>query len=163
MLSPKLFRTCVVQEFHHALKAKGRFQSTNATAIQRRSRIIFGSTIPATKAPFSTTSRIMAEFKVKGLSKLDLAVGEKREVELEGVEDGMVLLVNVNGKVSALGNKCTHYGNNAPFTLPTVYEMLIDVLGGPLVNGVLTGDGRLTCPWHGGELDHSTYTMHEFC
>ena len=50
------------------------------------------------------------EYKLKGLSKLDLKPGEKREVEVEGVEEGKVLLLNVNGKHSALGSKCTHYG-----------------------------------------------------
>jgi nitrite reductase/ring-hydroxylating ferredoxin subunit len=73
------------------------------------------------------------EFKLKDLTSLDLKVGEKREVEVEGVEEGKVLLVNVGGKITALGNKCTHYG-------------------APLVKGVLTGDGRLTCPWHGGKF-----------
>jgi NADPH-dependent 2,4-dienoyl-CoA reductase/sulfur reductase-like enzyme/nitrite reductase/ring-hydroxylating ferredoxin subunit len=81
---------------------------------------------------FTTTSTIMAqEYKLKGISTLDLKAGEKREVEVEGVEGGKVLLCNVGGKVSALGHKCTHYG-------------------APLVKGVLTGDGRITCPWHGG-------------
>lgn len=72
------------------------------------------------------------EFKLKDLKSLDLKQGEKREVEVEGVEEGKVLLVNVGGKITALGSKCTHYG-------------------APLVKGVLTGDGRITCPWHGGE------------
>jgi nitrite reductase/ring-hydroxylating ferredoxin subunit len=105
--------------------------------------------------PFTTTSRIMAqEYKLKGLSSLDLKPGEKREVEVEGIEEGKVLLCNVGGKTTALGSKCTHYG-------------------APLVKGVLTGgehvllscppadlcfstrtmlttlDGRITCPWHG--------------
>ncbi|RDW81991.1 apoptosis-inducing factor [Coleophoma cylindrospora] len=70
------------------------------------------------------------EYKLKGLSALDLKPGEKREVEVEGVEEGKVLLVNVGGNTTALGSKCTHYG-------------------APLVKGVLTGDGRITCPWHG--------------
>jgi nitrite reductase/ring-hydroxylating ferredoxin subunit len=73
------------------------------------------------------------EYKLKGLSSLDLTPGEKREVEVEGIEEGKVLLCNVGGKVSAVGSKCTHYG-------------------APLVKGVLTGDGRITCPWHGGML-----------
>lgn len=73
----------------------------------------------------------MTEFKLKDLSKLDLKDGEKREVEVDGIEEGKVLLVNVGGKTTALGSKCTHYG-------------------APLVKGVLTGDGRITCPWHGG-------------
>jgi len=70
---------------------------------------------------FGTTSRIMAqEYKLKGLSSIDLKPGEKREVEVEGIEEGKVLLLNVGGKVTAVGNKCTHYG-------------------APLVKGVLTG------------------------
>lgn len=72
------------------------------------------------------------EFKLKGLSTLDLKPGEKREVEVEDVEEGKVLLVNVGGKISGIGARCTHYG-------------------APLVKGVLTGDGRITCPWHGGK------------
>ncbi|KAJ8062254.1 hypothetical protein OCU04_008802 [Sclerotinia nivalis] len=79
-----------------------------------------------------TTTRITMEhqYKLKDLSNLDLKPGEKKEVEVEGIEGGKVLLCNVGGKVTALGHKCTHYG-------------------APLVKGVLTGDGRLTCPWHG--------------
>lgn len=81
---------------------------------------------------FHTTARIMAqEYKIKGLSGLDLKSGEKREVEVEGIEEGKVLLANVGGKTHALSAKCTHYG--APMKL-----------------GVLTPDGRLTCAWHGG-------------
>ncbi|KAH8818109.1 hypothetical protein F5882DRAFT_313913 [Hyaloscypha sp. PMI_1271] len=80
---------------------------------------------------FATASRIMAqEYKLKGLSSLDLKPGEKREVEVDGIEEGKVLLCNVGGKVTALGSKCTHYG-------------------APLVKGILTADGRITCPWHG--------------
>jgi nitrite reductase/ring-hydroxylating ferredoxin subunit len=71
------------------------------------------------------------EYKLKGISSLDLKPGEKREVEVEGVEEGKVLLCNVGGNITAVGNRCTHYG-------------------APLVKGVLTGDGRITCPWHGG-------------
>jgi nitrite reductase/ring-hydroxylating ferredoxin subunit len=59
------------------------------------------------------------EYKLKGLSSLDLKPGEKREVEVEGIEEGKVLLCNVGGKTTALGSKCTHYG-------------------APLVKGVLT-------------------------
>ncbi|KAH8687431.1 hypothetical protein BGZ60DRAFT_465760 [Tricladium varicosporioides] len=70
------------------------------------------------------------EYKLKGLSSLDLVPGEKREVEVEGIEGGKVLLCNVGGKTTAIGSKCTHYG-------------------APLVKGILTGDGRITCPWHG--------------
>jgi nitrite reductase/ring-hydroxylating ferredoxin subunit len=71
------------------------------------------------------------EYKLKGVTSLSLAPGAKQEVEVEGIEDGKVLLVNAAGKVQAIGSKCTHYG-------------------APLVKGVLTASGRLTCPWHGG-------------
>ena len=72
------------------------------------------------------------EFKLKGLSSLDLKNGEKREVEVEGVENGKVLLVKQGNQTHAMSSNCTHYG-------------------APLKLGVVTPDGRLTCAWHGGE------------
>lgn len=92
--------------------------------------------LPRTRFPnsrlYTATSIAMAqEFKLKDISNLDLKDGEKREVEVEGIEGGKLLLCNVGGKISAIGHKCTHYG-------------------APLAKGVLTGDGRITCPWHGG-------------
>ena len=85
-------------------------------------------------ALFSTSLPVMAqEFKLKGLSGLDLQNGEKREVEVEGIEDGKILLVKQGDKTHALTSKCTHYG-------------------APLKLGVLTPDGRLTCAWHGGNI-----------
>lgn len=71
------------------------------------------------------------EFKLKGLDKLDLKELDKVEVEVDGIEGGKVLLVKVDNKVHAVNANCTHYG-------------------APLKNGVLTPEGRLTCPWHGG-------------
>lgn len=41
---------------------------------------------------------------------------------------------NVSGKMYATSAKCTHYG-------------------APLANGVLTGSGKLICPWHGACFD----------
>lgn len=83
--------------------------------------------------PSFTTSAIMAqEYKIKGLSALDLKNGEKREVEVEGIENGKVLLARVGGTTHAMSSNCTHYG-------------------APLKLGVLTPEGRLTCAWHGGE------------
>ncbi len=76
------------------------------------------------------------EYQLKGLSSLDLKSGEKREVEVEGIEKGKVLLVKLGDKTHALGSNCTHYG-------------------APLVKGILTPDGRLTCPWHGGTFMRS--------
>ena len=70
------------------------------------------------------------EFKVKELSSLDLKDGEMKQVELEGVEQGKVLLANSGGKIHATSSNCTHFG-------------------APLAKGVLAG-GKITCPWHGG-------------
>lgn len=84
-------------------------------------------------ASLSATVRMKdEEYKLKDLKSLDLKSGEKREVKVEGLDEAKVLLVNTGGKITALGAKCTHYG-------------------APLLKGVLTGDGRLTCPWHGGK------------
>ncbi|KAF2820298.1 rubredoxin-NAD(+) reductase [Ophiobolus disseminans] len=70
------------------------------------------------------------EFKLKDVTSLSLKNGEKKEVEVEGVEGGKVLLLKVQDKVHATSANCTHYG-------------------APLAKGVLTPEGRLTCPWHG--------------
>ncbi|KAF4440715.1 hypothetical protein F53441_12226 [Fusarium austroafricanum] len=77
------------------------------------------------------------EYKLKGLSSLSLSPGSKQEVEVEGIENGKVLLVNTGGKTQALGARCTHYG-------------------APLAKGVLTSDGRITCPWHGACFNAKT-------
>jgi NADPH-dependent 2,4-dienoyl-CoA reductase/sulfur reductase-like enzyme/nitrite reductase/ring-hydroxylating ferredoxin subunit len=70
------------------------------------------------------------EFKLKGLSKIDLKNGQKQEVEVEGLDDTKVLVLKIKDEVHVTSSKCTHYG-------------------APLVKGVLTPEGRLTCPWHG--------------
>lgn len=72
------------------------------------------------------------EYKLKDVTSLSLSEGEKQEVEVEGIEGGKVLLLNAAGTVQAVGANCTHYG-------------------APLMKGVLSKSGRLTCPWHGGE------------
>ncbi|KAH9826289.1 Rieske [2Fe-2S] domain [Teratosphaeria destructans] len=71
-----------------------------------------------------------SEFKLKDLSSIDLKNGQKQEAEVDGIEGGKVILVKIDNEVHALNANCTHYG-------------------APLVKGVVTGDGRLTCPWHG--------------
>lgn len=71
------------------------------------------------------------EFKLKDVTSLQLKNGEKKEVEVEGVEGGKVLLLKSQDQVHATSATCTHYG-------------------APLAKGVLTPEGRLTCPWHGG-------------
>lgn len=77
------------------------------------------------------------EYKLKGVSSLALAPGDKHEVEVEGIDGGKVLLVNAGGTIQAVGAKCTHYG-------------------APLAKGVLTAAGRLTCPWHGACFNAKT-------
>lgn len=79
------------------------------------------------------------EFRLKSPSTLaDLKELDKVEAEVDGIEGGKVLLVKVDGKVSAVNARCTHYG-------------------APLKNGVLTPEGRLTCPWHGGKSTLSIF------
>ncbi|KAL8904370.1 MAG: hypothetical protein Q9207_003322 [Kuettlingeria erythrocarpa] len=77
------------------------------------------------------------EFQIKGLSTLDLKNGEKREVEVEGIEGGKVLLAKLGSTTHAMSSNCTHYG-------------------APLKLGVLTPEGRLTCAWHGACFNVAT-------
>ncbi|OAA53634.1 aif-like mitochondrial oxidoreductase [Niveomyces insectorum RCEF 264] len=80
----------------------------------------------------------MADWSLKGIeSTASLKVGDKRELEVEGIDDAKVLLVNAAGGVYATGPKCTHYG-------------------APLVKGVVTANGRITCPWHGACFNAKT-------
>lgn len=53
-----------------------------------------------------------------------------------------MLIVKQNGKISALGTKCTHYG-------------------APLVTGAL-GDGRIRCPWHGACFNIGSGDIEDF-
>ncbi|CAI6267527.1 unnamed protein product [Periconia digitata] len=95
-------------------------------------------TKPAAAYYSSTSIRNMAqEYKLKGISSLNLKNGDKQEVEVEGVEGGKVLLLKVQDQVHATSANCTHFG-------------------APLKNGVLTPEGRLTCPWHGACFSVST-------
>lgn len=77
------------------------------------------------------------EYRLKGITSLDLKNGEKQEAEVEGIENGKVLLVKVKDQVHATSANCTHYG-------------------APLKLGVVTGEGRLTCPWHGACFNIAT-------
>ncbi|CAN8106569.1 unnamed protein product [Discula destructiva] len=76
------------------------------------------------------------EYKLLSVTSLDLKPGFKQEVDVEGL-NAKLLLVNAAGKVQAVGPKCTHYG-------------------APLVKGILTTNGRLTCPWHGACFNAKT-------
>ncbi|KAL4814584.1 hypothetical protein BDW67DRAFT_192108 [Aspergillus spinulosporus] len=71
------------------------------------------------------------KYKLKDISSLrGIDNFDKVEAEVEGVQDGKVLLVKYDDKVHAISPKCTHYG-------------------APLKNGVVSPEGRITCPWHG--------------
>lgn len=102
----------------------------SATLSILRSRVLFAPLTTNQRAIRISAKGMAKEFKIKGLAGIDLKNGQKQEVEVEGIEGGKVLLAKVEGEVYALNANCTHYG-------------------APLVKGVLTGDGRLTCPWHG--------------
>lgn len=56
--------------------------------------------------------------------------------------DGKILLVKQNGKFSAVGTKCSHYG-------------------AMLSTGAL-GDGRVRCPWHGACFNVETGDIEDF-
>ncbi|KAI4454341.1 apoptosis-inducing factor 1 [Holotrichia oblita] len=69
---------------------------------------------------------------------------EIRENEMKSLDlgEGKILLVKQNGKLSAIGAKCTHYG-------------------APLSTGAL-GNGRVRCPWHGACFNITTGDIEDF-
>ncbi|KAG7237391.1 hypothetical protein INR49_032436 [Caranx melampygus] len=69
----------------------------------------------------------------------DLQDGQMMEVE---VEHHSVLLTRSDGKYSALGNQCTHYG-------------------APLSKGFISGN-RVRCPWHGSCFNVLTGDLEEY-
>uniref|UniRef100_A0A182QYX1 Rieske domain-containing protein n=1 Tax=Anopheles farauti TaxID=69004 RepID=A0A182QYX1_9DIPT len=69
----------------------------------------------------------------------DIGENQMKQVELG---EGKVLLVRQNGKLSAIGNKCSHYG-------------------AMLVTGAL-GEGRVRCPWHGACFNVETGDIEDF-
>ncbi|KAI0346178.1 hypothetical protein BDW22DRAFT_1352201 [Trametopsis cervina] len=70
----------------------------------------------------------MATKTIAVLDDSELHDGEMKEVTFEG--EGKVLLSRLGEKIHATSAYCTHFG-------------------APLAKGVLTGDGRVVCPWHG--------------
>ena len=75
----------------------------------------------------------MNEGFVKVGQVVDFPDGSLKKVSVDG-ED--VLVVCLSGKLYALANVCTHRG-------------------GPLNEGELE-DGKVVCPWHGGQFDVAT-------
>jgi predicted regulator of Ras-like GTPase activity (Roadblock/LC7/MglB family) len=49
----------------------------------------------------------MTQYKLGGISKSELKPGFMKEVTVEGVEEGKLLLVQVGDKVNAISPKCT--------------------------------------------------------
>lgn len=68
----------------------------------------------------------------------EIGDGEMKEFNVDGTP---VLLARVNGKCSAVGARCTHYG-------------------APLVDGALVGD-KIICPWHHACFSSTTGDMIE--
>jgi nitrite reductase/ring-hydroxylating ferredoxin subunit len=129
MFSRSLLRSrTVALHFTSPTPLLPRSTSIGLTNIKIANPVLF-----STRFYTNTTIKMAQEFKLKGLSSLSLKDGDKVEAEVEGIEKGKVVLVKVKGEVHALNANCTHFG-------------------APLKNGVLTEDGRLTCPWHGGRL-----------
>lgn len=73
-------------------------------------------------------------------NEADIKDNEMKQFDLG--DEGKVLLVRQGGKLTAVGNKCTHYGAQ-------------------LVNGAL-GDGRVRCPWHGACFNVTTGDIEDF-
>ncbi|KAL7831864.1 hypothetical protein AOLI_G00294120 [Acnodon oligacanthus] len=69
----------------------------------------------------------------------DLQDGQMKEVE---VNDHKIVLVRNDGKFSAVGGLCTHYG-------------------APLIKGALVGN-RVRCPWHGACFNTTTGDIEEY-
>jgi nitrite reductase/ring-hydroxylating ferredoxin subunit len=63
----------------------------------------------------------------------ELPEGAVKAVKVSGTE---VMVANIEGKMYAIGNKCTH-------------------VGGPLAQGKLAGS-VIECPWHGSKFDVKT-------
>lgn len=91
---------------------------------------------------FSAATQTGEDDYVEGVVCRDSEVGENemKQVDLEDV--GKVLLIRKNGKLSALGAKCTHYG-------------------APLHNGAL-GENRVRCQWHGACFNVLTGDIEDF-
>ncbi|KAK9745531.1 Rieske [2Fe-2S] domain [Popillia japonica] len=68
-------------------------------------------------------------------------IGENEMKSLD-LGEGKILLIKQNGKLSAIGAKCTHYG-------------------APLSTGAL-GNGRVRCPWHGACFNITTGDIEDF-
>lgn len=69
-------------------------------------------------------------------------LGDNEMKEIDMGDDKKILLIKQNGKFTAIGAKCTHYGAN-------------------LAQGAL-GDGRVRCIWHGACFNIETGDIEDF-
>lgn len=67
---------------------------------------------------------------------------KENELQTFDLGESKILVVKQNGKISALGTKCTHYG-------------------APLVTGAI-GEGRIRCPWHGACFNLASGDIEDF-
>ncbi|XP_055922847.1 apoptosis-inducing factor 3 isoform X2 [Eupeodes corollae] len=72
----------------------------------------------------------------------DSDIQENEMKQLNFDDDSKILLIKQNGILTAIGNKCSHYG-------------------APLHTGGL-GDGRVRCPWHGACFNTETGDIEDF-
>lgn len=91
------------------------------------------STSTIHQPPTRNYSTMAQEYKLEGISSFaDLSPNEKIECEVQGIDDGKVLVLKYGqDHVHAISPRCTHYG-------------------APLKLGVVAPEGRITCAWHGG-------------
>lgn len=67
---------------------------------------------------------------------------KENEPQVFSLDEGKVLVIKQNGKINAIGTKCTHYG-------------------APLVSSAV-GDGRVRCQWHGACFSIETGDIEDF-
>ena len=67
----------------------------------------------------------------------DIGDGQFKEIKLDNEEKVSGILIKQHGQLSALSNKCTHYGAN-------------------LAKSGSLGDGVIRCPWHGACFNTSS-------
>lgn len=106
---------------------------------------LFGSTASKVTAATSTSNGGAAgthdDDFIEAVVCQESEIGENQMKQVE-LGEGKVLLVRQNGKLSAIGNKCSHYG-------------------AMLVTGAL-GEGRVRCPWHGACFNVETGDIEDF-
>ncbi|TPX10334.1 uncharacterized protein E0L32_008739 [Thyridium curvatum] len=89
------------------------FRSSLATSVFCRASRIVITVPPQTAHRTFSASAVVAmaqEFKLKSVTSLDLKPGDKQEVEVEGIDETKVLLLNAGGQIQAIGPKSCFNG-----------------------------------------------------